>query len=37
MERLLRLGADGIITDYPRRAREVVDRLGGAAGTVRPR
>ena len=26
MERLLRLGADGIITDYPRRARGRVDR-----------
>jgi glycerophosphoryl diester phosphodiesterase len=27
MERLLRLGADGIITDYPRRARAVVEAL----------
>jgi glycerophosphoryl diester phosphodiesterase len=27
MERLLRLGADGLITDYPRRAREVVTRM----------
>ena len=27
MERLLRLGADGLFTDYPERARRVVDRL----------
>jgi glycerophosphoryl diester phosphodiesterase len=30
MERLLRLGADGIITDYPDRARAVIDRLRAA-------
>jgi len=29
MERLLRLGADGIFTDYPGRARQVVERLRG--------
>jgi glycerophosphoryl diester phosphodiesterase len=27
MERLLRLGADGIITDYPRRARAVIESM----------
>lgn len=27
MERLLRLGADGVFTDYPDRARAVIDRL----------
>lgn len=27
MERLLRLGADGIFTDYPARARQVVERI----------
>ncbi len=29
MERLFRLGADGIFTDYPDRARVIVDRLRG--------
>jgi glycerophosphoryl diester phosphodiesterase len=28
MERLFRLGADGIFTDYPTRARRVMERLG---------
>jgi glycerophosphoryl diester phosphodiesterase len=31
MERLLAGGADGLFTDYPRRARAVLDRLGRAA------
>jgi glycerophosphoryl diester phosphodiesterase len=31
MEELIRLGADGIITDYPGRAREVLDRLARPA------
>lgn len=34
MERLLRLGADGLFTDYPTRARRVVERLR-AAGALR--
>ena len=40
MERLLRLGADGIFTDYPGRARQVIDRLRAAGAlssvTARP-
>ncbi len=35
MERLLRLGADGLITDYPRRARAVAHRLT-APSTPKP-
>jgi glycerophosphoryl diester phosphodiesterase len=34
MERLLRLGADGLFTDYPDRARAVADRLR-AAGALK--
>jgi glycerophosphoryl diester phosphodiesterase len=30
IEQLVRLGADGIMTDYPGRAREVLDRLVGS-------
>jgi glycerophosphoryl diester phosphodiesterase len=37
MEHLLRLGADGLITDYPRRARAVVDRLATARVQPAPR
>jgi glycerophosphoryl diester phosphodiesterase len=32
MDRLLRLGADGLITDYPSRARAVSDRLSAVPG-----
>jgi glycerophosphoryl diester phosphodiesterase len=36
MERLLRLGADALITDYPARARQVIERLR-REGTLPPR